>query len=529
MKPAILLYNPPATFDENRWVQPLPLNLLSICSMINREKFDISIAQKLPDRAYEEFRVNLNNAVCLGISCMTGIQIHHGLTLAEKIRKINHDISIIWGGYHPTAVPEQTLQNEFVDIIVRGYGEITFSELVERLANKESYEDIEGISFKKNSRVINTPLGPIPNLDDLPPLPYNLFDVEQFFRECGARTLHYISSRGCPHRCGFCADCVIYKRKWNALSAERVLSDLERLKKIYNYETIRFYDSNLFVDEERIKKICEGVIEKKLNFKWIKCNGDAFKLSRYHSDTLQLMSKAGVTNILLGVESGYQPALECIQKSARVEDNLKAARNLHEHNISIGFSFIFGFPYDLPKKELENEHKRELIATMKAIAEFSSNYIDGDYYLLFLFTPYPGVQLFPRYEKLGYISPDSLRGWSRVNLNEADSCPWVARRLLKPYRQCLKSNWFFMHKLERSIFRKHNNSLLRKYAKLCCKTARGILRKRIDKDKLSLPIFFKVIYFYYRVKNSGLKNLIRKAYQLLQQIRFSNQKETKNA
>ena len=509
MKPAILLYNPPATFNEEKWIRPLPLNLLSICSLIKQEEFDISITQEMPDRAYKKFRTSLDNAICLGISCMTGIQIFNGLKLADMIRTAKPDLPIIWGGYHPTACPEQTLQNEYVDVVVRGYGEITFSELIERLVNKQSYEDIQGISFKKDGRVVNNPCRPIPNLNDLPPLPYHLYDVEQFFKECGTRSLHYISSRGCPHRCGFCADYVIYKRKWNALSAERVLSDLERLKKIYNYDSVRFYDSNLFVNEKRTRGICEGVIEKELDFKWLTCNGDAFGLARYDSDTLRLMNEAGVTNVLLGVESGYPPALECIQKTATVEDNLKTVRRLHEHNISIGFSFMFGFPYDLPEEDMEKEHERELIATMKTIAEFSENYLEGDYYLLFFFTPYPGVQLFTRYKKLGYVPPDSFEGWSKVNLNEADSCPWVAKRLLKLYRHCLKSNWFFMHKLETVIFRRSKRLLLRKYASFCCRKSRGILRERINQGKLSLPFIFWIIRFYFLAKGFMLK-LVRK-------------------
>jgi len=514
MKPAILLYNPPATFNEEKWIRPLPLNLLSICSLIKQEDFDISITQELPQRAYKQFESNLDSAICLGISCMTGIQIFHGLKLAKMIRTEKPDMPIIWGGYHPTAIPEQTLQNELVDVVVRGYGEITFSELIERLVNKQSFEDIQGISFKRNGRVVNTPCRPIPNLNDLPPLPYHLYDVEQFFRKTGTRTLHYISSRGCPHRCGFCADYVIYKRRWNALSAERVLADLERLKKVYRYDSVRFYDSNLFVNENRIRRISEGVIEKKLDFKWLQCNGDAFVLARYNSDTFRIMNKAGVTNILLGVESGYPPALACIQKAATVEDNLKTVKLLHENNINIGFSFMFGFPYDLPPDRLEKEHKKELIETMKTIAEFSDNFLEGDYYLLFLFTPYPGVQLFPRYKELGYIPPDSFEGWSKVNLNEADSCPWVAKCLLRLYRQCLKSNWFFMHKLETVIFRSSKRLLLRKCASYCCKRTRLILKERINQGNLSLPLIFWIIYFYFIGKGFILK-LARKVFTKL--------------
>lgn len=110
------------------------------------------------------------------------------------------------------------------------------------------------------------------------------------------------------------------------------------------------------------------------------------------------------------------------------------------------------------------------------------------------------------------MPPDSFERWSKVNLNEADSCPWVTKRLLKLYRHCLKSNWFFMHKLETSIFRKSNKLLLRKYARFCCKLSRRILKERINQGKLSLPLIFWIIYFYFIGKGFMLK-LVHKVYK----------------
>jgi radical SAM superfamily enzyme YgiQ (UPF0313 family) len=514
MKSEILLYNPPTVYDKRGWAKPLPLNLLSVCSLIDEEKFGINITQKMPNGAYDKFSPFLDKAICLGISCMTGTQILHGLSLAKEVRNANPDIPIIWGGYHPTASPEQTLLNEYVDIVVRGYGEETFSELVELLSKNQDYKRISGISFAENGGVINRPDRPATDLINLPSLPYHLIDLEAFFNESKSRTLHYISSRGCPHRCGFCADYVIYKGRWNPLSAERVISDLEILKEKYGYEFVKFYDSNLFVDEKRIKRICQGVIEKKLQFRWIGCNGDAFLLSKYSSDTFKLMHEAGLSNILLGVESGHEPALECIHKKAGTRENVVASNKLHENSISIGYSFMFGFPYDLPKKKLENEHKKELNATMNTIADLSFNYLEDDYYLLFAFTPYPGVSLYGRYKELGYHPPDSFEAWGLVNLNETKSCPWVSDNSKRMYKQCLKFNWFFMHELERKIFRGKRNTRLRRFAKACDDTARRYLLKRIRKGKLFLPAMLELVWGYYTFRNSvimrGWKGSIQK-------------------
>lgn len=502
MKPAILLYNPPAILDKISWVRNLPLNLLSICSLIDEQQFDINIEQGFAEEALSVFRPYLENAVCLGISCMTGIQISHGLELAKLIRTTRPDLPIVWGGYHPTATPEQTLQSDFVDIVVRGYGEITFSKLVQRIVNNQSYTDIKGISFSDGDKIVNNPDSEIPDFDDIPALPYHLCDVERVFTESHTRMLSYISSRGCPHRCGFCADRVIYKSQWNPLSAQRILSDFERLKENYDYDTIRFFDSNMFVDEERIREVCEGVIEKKLSFNWLKCNGDAYNLAKYSSETLQLMRKAGVSNVLLGFESGYEPALQCISKAATLEQNLNVVKQLHEHRINIGFSFMFGFPYDLPIEKLKEEHKKELNATMKVISELSEHYLPGDYYLLFPFTPYPGVKLFSRYQKLGYVPPDSLKAWSATNLNESNSCSWVAPSLLKHYSECLKMNWIFMHKLDRSIFMGIQKSFIRKYAAFCDKLASNIIKRRIDRNQLSFPAILNLILIYFGIRNN---------------------------
>lgn len=513
MKPAILLYNPPSAVEAGSWVAPIPLNLLSICSLIDENEYNIKIIQDFPKDAMEKMIKQLPQAICLAISTMTGNQILNGLAVAKEIRKLKPELPLIWGGYHPTALPEETLKNENADIVIRGYGEIVFPKIIGRLANHQDIGDLLGVSFKKNGKIFHNQDGEVPDLNSLPILPYHLFNVEEFFKNTGSRTLHYISSRGCPHQCGFCADFAVYKRKWNPLSSERVLRDLEFLKKRYNFGAVRFFDSNLFVDEQRIKEICQGVLEKKLNFQWFKCNGDASILSRYKEETLELMSGAGVSNILIGMESGYAPALECISKRASVQENLETVKKLHRFDISIGFSLIFGFPYDLPEGRMEEEHFKELKATMQAIADFSQDYIAGDYYLFFIFTPYPGVSLTARYHKLGWVSPKSFQEWGKINLNSL-STPWISQKCLKAYKQCLKINWFLMHKLSRNVFYGTKSARLKKIAVFADNLAVNFLSKKIKQGKLRLPILLEAVKFYYsakgRIQGAGVKNFWKK-------------------
>ncbi len=514
MKPAILLYNPPATYDPKTWVRPYPLNVLSLCALLDEQRYELVVVQDFVPAAIQRIAPYVKNALCLGISCMTGAQITHGLEVARFVRQQAPDIPIIWGGYHPTALPDQTLAHPLVDIVVRGYGEETFAELVARLSNGEPFDDVAGISFQRGDEIVHTPSRPIPNLNALPPIPYHLFDVEGFFQKTGRRSLHYISSRGCPHQCGFCADVVIYRRRWNALSAERVLEDLERLQRTYHFDTVRFYDSNLFVSEARIRAICEGMLKRGLRFNWDNCNGDARILSRYDLSTFDLMQRAGVTNVLLGFESGYGPALECIKKAASLEENSEAVRRLHEHGISIGFSFMFGFPYDLPASVREQEHLKELQATIESISELSQNWLPGDYYLWFAFTPYPGVRLYPRYLKLGYQPPKDLESWGRVNLNENRTTTWVSPKAFRAFDECLQMKWYFMHELRKALQGPTPGPRRNAWAERLDQWACRWLRRRIARHHLRVPLVLKLTEYavlsVQTIRARGIKGFLKK-------------------
>lgn len=93
---------------------------------------------------------------------MTGTQNHFAVEAAKVVRRLTDgNIPIVWGGAHPSSVPEQTLQSEFVDAVSVGEGDITFLEMVEAFAGKESLSRVKGIAFRDGSQTIVTPLRPL--------------------------------------------------------------------------------------------------------------------------------------------------------------------------------------------------------------------------------------------------------------------------------------------------------------------------------------------------------------------------------
>jgi radical SAM superfamily enzyme YgiQ (UPF0313 family) len=413
MSKKILLFFPAPLPYERNW-HGVPLALLAISRILDQEKYNIKIYTRYLQKNYEaEILKNGKNAICLGISAMTGHQIYDGLKLAKKFKKKYPKIPIVWGGWHPSILPLQTIQDPHVDIIVKGQGDITFTELVHALEKKKSLKNIKGIVYKKGKKIFNNPDRPAVDLSQVPPLPYHLVDVAKCTipTEYGLRTAPYISSYGCPHRCAFCVEEIVNKRSWKGIPPDTVLDEWEYLYRKYNADSIAVYDSNFFVDENRVRQICQGLIDRKLPIKFGNANGRAGQLSRYKPDTWDLMERAGCTMILTGAESGDQKSLDFISKDMNVEEIVKFTELCAKHNIKILYSFLVGLPWSSDPKSNDDFVATEYRSTLGLIDRLLK-ICNRNRYTYYVFLPYPGAPLYERAVKLGLKAPQSFEEWT---------------------------------------------------------------------------------------------------------------------
>ena len=166
MASVLLVYPNPQTIHPR---YPNPLLPLAAVLLENRHKV------KILDEQFEDYKsVDLRDYDYVGISTLTGPQIMNGLKIAKHIRNKDASIPLIWGGVHPSLMPEQTAENECVDIVVRGEGEETLLELIARLEAGKQYEDVPGITFKKNGKIVSTHEKEFVDLNKLPLMPYHL-------------------------------------------------------------------------------------------------------------------------------------------------------------------------------------------------------------------------------------------------------------------------------------------------------------------------------------------------------------------
>jgi anaerobic magnesium-protoporphyrin IX monomethyl ester cyclase len=410
----------------------LPLGLMAISAPLDREGYDISIIDSTVDDDYvRKVLEKLEGAVCLGISTMTGYQIREGLEVAKAAKEKYPDIPIVWGGFHPSILPHQTMQNQFVDIVVVGQGERTFQDLVHHLQHQKPLKDVQGILYKEkvdgNLEVRENPARPFESMDNFPSYAFNLVDVERyvFGSEFAERTVNYVSSYGCFHRCTFCAEHKMFKRHWIPKDAKMVVDDLQMLVDKYKVEGVLIDDNNFFQNPQRAEEICKEILRRGLKVRWGRANGRTGILGACSDEFWDLVKRAGCFSIYVGAESGCQEVLNFIDKDINTDTTLVVARKAADRGIQMMWAFMIGFPHtDEFKVPIEEEFGKTL-DLIGQINDISTNHI----IMWSLFTPFPETPIYEASLKAGFKDYDSLEGWSNHNIirevSETDMYPWV--------------------------------------------------------------------------------------------------------
>ena len=306
----VLLYNPVAVFYD------MPLALLAIGSIMDPKKYEVIIIDgRIEEDPIKIIQEHVDEAICFGVTSLTGRPIQNALDITQAVRNLRQDIPIIWGGWHTSLFPEQTLKDELcIDVTVQGQGEDTFKELVETFESDKDVSKVKGICYRSNTgEIIKNPPRTIVKMDAFSEVNYDLIDVEKYFEKKGRRQLDYISSTGCFFRCSFCADPFVYNRKWTAISPKIMVNKLEELYHKYNFTDVNLQDETYFTYRDRVIEISELIIEKKLKFTWA-ATMRADQGSRLTIEDFQICKDSGLRRLLIGVESGSQEMMDWLKK-----------------------------------------------------------------------------------------------------------------------------------------------------------------------------------------------------------------------
>ncbi|MHC1726930.1 MAG: radical SAM protein [Syntrophobacteraceae bacterium] len=314
------------------------------------------------------------------------------LKIAEELKRLAPGIKVVFGGHNASFIDELTLARfPFIDAVVRGEGEITFPELIEGVEGIIDLGKVEGITFRLGDRIIRNPDRKlIEDLDSLPVSDYTTVPSFEVYRDvCGIRRSIAILEigRGCPHRCIYCSQSLLWRRKTRTFSIARLIQDMKTLQNDFGAECFLLAYDQFTARRSFAEEFCHQVIDAGLNrIPWYCIS----RLDTVDESLLKLMREAGCESMCYGIDSGSKRTLAFIRKNIDHEVLFKRVRETTDSGIVPTLSFVTGFP---------EETREDLDSTLQLALKSA---ITGNANILVqMATTLPGTDLHKNYaEKL---------------------------------------------------------------------------------------------------------------------------------
>ena len=284
----------------------------------------------------------------IAFSCVTDNYLYQ-LECARAVKALDRSILTIFGGIHPTAVPEKTLANDSVDAVAIGEGERSLVDVLAACRRRSSKfylptKPVPGIIFKKNGHVLGeVSEGATMELDELP-----FPDKKRFFKSTKIPENEYrlITSRGCPYRCSYCFNSHLFRLRGKVdirkRSVENVIEELKWAKQEFDFKNITFVDDSFTTHKKWIIEFCKRYTEEiAIPFA---CLANPNYLN---SEVVEALASAGCVNVQMGIQSLSEAT--CKEVLDRLSDNKKisaAIEALRGNNLMVQVDHMLGIPGD---------------------------------------------------------------------------------------------------------------------------------------------------------------------------------------
>jgi anaerobic magnesium-protoporphyrin IX monomethyl ester cyclase len=277
--------------------------------------------------------------------------------IAAIARKTNPAAVIIAGNSVGSSIPEHLLRNTEVNIAVKGEGDITITKLLQALEQKKPLENVPGIIFLKDDRVVDTGYEVLMNIDEIGFPEWELFDMDLYV----CKAIHDVrkpyplpieqikafavnTARGCPFRCSFCYHVFQYA-KYRYRSPESIIAEIALLQERYGINYINFFDELTFFSIKQVEAFIDKLLSSNIRFFW---NAD-IRANLFTEADLPLLRKikeAGCLSLGYSLESGNPDILKSMNKNLTVENFTAQKRALDKAGITTITSLVMGYPQE---------------------------------------------------------------------------------------------------------------------------------------------------------------------------------------
>jgi len=370
-----------------------PLGILSLAAYLRENLPDVEIRvidptfeahpNEMMKRALEEGDYDI-----VGLSVMTPM-LQEAVYASRIARGARSRPVILWGGPHPTVLPEESIALDFVDVIALGEAEETMRELVQQGGNPEG---VKGVWYKRHGEIVqNSPRMPTADLGLLPYPARDLIDMETYAKAWYSLTAaspelrgtSVIASRGCPFSCTYCQPTLdrLFGKRLRRRPVPHVIGELQELKEQFQLDAFMLEDDTFIAHNGWATEFAQSLRQSGLDLKW-GCNVRADLVTK-SPHLMEEMARAGLVQVNMGIESGSQRILdEIYDKRITVEQVRQAVDIAKGLGLRVGGYFMLGAP---------SETRREIMHTIEYAAR-----LPIDEAAFNITTPLPGTYLWDK-------------------------------------------------------------------------------------------------------------------------------------
>jgi len=365
-------------------------------------------------------------------------------------RKYGDSIPIMAGGSVASTMPETFLKFIDVDVIVTSDCEPIVSELTERLLHHKALDDLDGIGYRRDEKVVIKPGLHVKDMDfEVMIPPYDLIDIDYYrnFINPSSTQWDYIrqkdkrkkifefvlfSSRGCPYNCFFCSR--NFGQHFVQHSVDRFIEHMVIVSRKYSPDLFCIADELMTMHRDWVIDFCAKYKASGLDIPY-RINARANSLDR---ELLRILKDTHCYEIDVGIESGSPTILREMNKQITVEENRKAIRWCNEVGIYASPTMVFGMPSETI--ETIEETKEFLIGEdVKTIGTFYA-------------TAYPGSTLFEYALSKGIIQNVDeymvrLENASRLVINYSSLSNKTLQKRIEALSRDIKYAWYKKRKM----------------------------------------------------------------------------------
>lgn len=307
------------------------------------------------------------------ISCVSDY-FNWAAKIAEDI-KTALGVPIVFGGPHPTAVPENVIKHPFIDFVIIGEGEEALLELVNCLESSGETDNIRNLCYKIDSRIIKNPLRPLISDLDLLPFPDKTLyykNLNRFIDFIGSDNYRIMGSRGCPYACSYCHNSYLQKiykgsEYLRFRSADNIIEELLIVKQKYKFKSVEFCDDAFICNsnKEWMSELLERY-RKEISLPFSCC----VHPSNIDRDMVNLLEESGCSFIHLGIQSlNESMRKDILLRYGSNEDIARAIKLISRTKMFLWVDIIVGFPGETEEDLLNtasffNKHKVDSAAVL---------------------------------------------------------------------------------------------------------------------------------------------------------------------